>query len=70
MQLAPLPAIDKIQWDHAARSLSRWKRGSSSLYERLAAASSELPDGQQVTVTGPLKQTDAGYLLYVRLFEV
>jgi galactose oxidase len=69
VQLAPLPATDKIQWNHTAQTLKPLEEGEALAYERLAAASRNLPDGQQVTVTGPLKQTDAGYQLHVRLFR-
>ena len=69
LQLAPLAAADKIQWNHTAQTLKPLEEGEARAYERLAAASRNLPDGQQVTVTGPLKQTDAGYQLHVRLFR-
>ena len=39
-------------------------------YEKLAAASTGLRNGQQVSVTGPLKQTNEGYQLLVRLFQI
>jgi len=39
-------------------------------YERFAARVHELPAGQGVTVTGPLKKSDTGYLLEVRTFTV
>jgi hypothetical protein len=70
VQLAPLSATDKIQWNHTIRDRKPLEGGEALAYEKLAAASRDLPDGQQVTVTGPLKQTDAGYLLHVRLFEI
>jgi hypothetical protein len=69
LQLVPLVAADKIQWNHTAQTLKPLEEGEALAYERLAAASRSLPDGQQVTVTGPLKQTDAGYQLHVRLFR-
>jgi galactose oxidase len=69
VQLAPLPATDKIQWNHTAQTLKPLEEGEALAYAKLAAASRDLPDGQQVTVTGPLKQTDAGYQLHVRLFR-
>jgi hypothetical protein len=70
VQLAPLAAADKIQWNHTAQTLKPLEEGEALAYERLAATSRSLPDGQQVTVTGSLKQTDAGYQLHVRLFDV
>jgi hypothetical protein len=70
VQLAPLAAVDKIQWNHTAQTLKPLTEGEALAYERLAAASRDLADGQQVTVTGPLKQTDTRYQLHVRLFKV
>jgi galactose oxidase len=69
VQLAPLPATDKIQWNHTIRDRKPLEGDEALAYERLAAASRNLPDGQSVTVTGPLKQTDVGYQLHVRLFQ-
>ena len=69
VQLAPLPATDKIQWDHAAQTRKPLEGDEALAYERLAAASRNSPDGQRVTVTGPLRQTDVGYQLRVRLFQ-
>jgi hypothetical protein len=69
VQLAPLAAEDKIQWDHAAQTRRPLEEGEALAYERLAAAARDLADGQKVTVTGPLKQTDAGFQLHVRLFN-
>ena len=69
VQLTPLAAADKIQWDHAAQTRKPLEEGEALAYERLAAAARDLADGQPVTVTGPLKQTDAGFQLHVRLFN-
>lgn len=69
VQLAPLAAEDKIQWDHAAQTRRPLEEGEALAYERLAAAARDLAEGEQVTVTGPLKQTDAGSQLHVRLFN-
>jgi hypothetical protein len=69
VQLTPVTAEDKIQWNQPARTLKPLEAGEALAYERLAAASRSLPNGRQVTVTGPLKQTDAGYRLHVRLFR-
>ncbi len=68
VQLVPL-TTDKIQWDRAARSPEALKESEVRAYDELAAASKDFADGQQVTVTGPLKQTEAGYQLHVRVFE-
>jgi hypothetical protein len=70
VRLGPLAAADKIQWDRAAQTLKPLEEGEALAYERLAAASRDLADGQQVTVTGSLKQTDAGYQVHVRLFRL
>jgi len=67
--LGPLAAADKIQWNRAAGVPKPLEEAEALAYERLAAASRDLADGQQVSVTGPLKQTDAGYQLQVRLFD-
>jgi galactose oxidase len=67
--LVPLAAADKIQWNHITQTLRPLEEGEALAYERLAAASRSLPEGQHVTVTGPLKQTAVGYQLHVRLFR-
>jgi galactose oxidase len=69
IQLVPLAAEDRIQWNQPARTLKPLEEGEERAYERLAVASRNLPHRQQVTITGPLKQTDMGYRLHVRLFR-
>ena len=69
VQLAPLPATEKIQWNHTVRQCKPLEGDEALAYEKLAAASTRLSDGQQVTVTGPLKQTDTEYQLLIRLFD-
>jgi galactose oxidase len=69
VQLAPLAPEDKIQWDHAAQARQPLEEGEMLAYETLAAAARNLPDGRQLTITGPLKQTDTGAQLRVRLFR-
>jgi hypothetical protein len=69
VQLAPLLATDKIQWNHTIRDRKPLEGDEALAYEELAATSRGLPDGQQVTVTGPLKQTGAEHQLHVRLFR-
>jgi galactose oxidase len=69
VQFAPLAAADKIQWNHTAQTFKPLEGDEALAYERLTVASRGWPDGQQVTVTGPLKQTDVGYQLHVRLFR-
>jgi hypothetical protein len=46
------------------------KSEEADAYERLAAESGNLANTQRVRVTGPLKQTDDGYRLEVRLFTL
>jgi hypothetical protein len=70
VQLVPLAASGKIQWNHAIRERKPPEAEEAGAYERLAAASKGLPEGQQVAVTGPLQQTDAGYQLQVRQFQI
>jgi galactose oxidase len=70
VQLASLAAADKIQWDHSIRDRRPLEEGEALAFDRLVAASRGLEDALQVTVTGPLKLTDAGYQLHVRLFNV
>jgi hypothetical protein len=65
IQLVPLAPEDKVQWDHTARAPRPLQPGEASAYEQLASA----PRDGDVTVTGPLRQTDAGYRLEVRLFQ-
>ena len=69
LQLVPLTAADKIQWNHTTQTLKPLEEGEALAYERLATASKSLRAGQQVTITGPLTQTDVGYQLHIRLFR-
>jgi hypothetical protein len=59
-----------IQWNHLIRDRKPPERDEALAYEKLAAASTGLRNGQQVSVTGPLKQTNEGYQLLVRLFQI
>jgi galactose oxidase len=70
VQLAPLVPADKIQWDRTAGAPQQLAADEQGAYDRLAAKAPELALGQRVTVTGPLKKTDAGYHLEVRLFTL
>jgi hypothetical protein len=65
VQLWPL-SIDKVQWDRAAAAPQRPEQREIRAYDDLAAAG--LTDGADVTVTGPLTQTDSGHRLHVRVF--
>jgi galactose oxidase len=67
VQLVPL-ATDKIQRNRAAGAPNLPEESEVRAYDDLAVR--DLADGQQITVTGPLKQTDAGYQLHVRLWDV
>lgn len=70
VRLAPLPAGEKIKWDHTKRQRKPLEPDEALAYDRLVAASAGVPSGQPVSVTGPLKETDGGYELHVRLFQV
>lgn len=70
VQLAPLGATDKIQWNNATRTPKTVEAAEAIAYERLAAESQKFPHDQRVTVTGPLKLTDSGYQLEVRVSKV
>lgn len=65
VQLVPLAPEDKIQWDRTAGAPRPLEPDEASAYEQLASASR---DGE-VSVTGPLRQTDEGYRLEVRRFQ-
>ena len=66
VQLGPL-SIDKVQWDNERRAPSLPEESEARAYDELAAAA--LAGGAQITVTGPLTQTDSSYRLHVRAFE-
>jgi hypothetical protein len=70
VQLAPLPAKDKIQWNHSMRERKPLEGDEALAYEKLAALSAGSTAGQQVTITGPLKQIGADYELNVRLLRM
>jgi galactose oxidase len=70
VQLTPLAPADKIQWNRPAGTPKPLEPGEIVAYERLAAESRNVAGRRRVTVTGPLKLTDAGYRLEVRLFKV
>ena len=69
VQLAPLSKSDKIQWNHTVRDRKPLEADEALAYEKLAVALTSAPQGQQVTVTGPLGQTGVEYQLRVRLFN-
>jgi hypothetical protein len=74
VQLVPLEAADKVQWNHDARTRKPLEEEEALAYERLDAACRDLHDELQIRVTGPLKQVGTGshrgYQLCVRLFEI
>lgn len=70
VELAPITEADKIQLNRAAGAPKALEEGEERAYEKLVAIAGDLAVGPDVIVTGPLKQTDTGYQLHVRLFEV
>ena len=68
VELTPLIATDKVQWDAATGEGQPPRTEESEAYERLAAEARDRPDKPQLTVTGPLEQMDSRYRLEVRLF--
>jgi hypothetical protein len=65
VQLVPLDPGGKVQWDRAARTPQLALPNETSAY---AALSAEARSGGStiVTVTGPISQTNSGYVLQVR----
>jgi galactose oxidase len=68
VRLVPLTQAEKIQWNHTRRSSRQLEDDEASAFERLATASRQLTDDHVVTVTGPLRRTDAGHDVHVRRF--
>ena len=66
--LTPLGPGRKVQWDRVAASPEPLRESEATAYSMLLR-SSQRPHAGRVTVTGPLSQTQAGYLLQVRLVE-
>jgi hypothetical protein len=66
VQLGPL-SIDKVQTDRAVGAPQAPGQGELRAYDELAAAASA--GGAEVTVTGPLTQTDSRYRLHVRALQ-
>lgn len=64
--LVPLRATDKVQWDRATRTPEPASADELSAYTTLAAQVAAEAAAEFV-VTGPLRQTDSGYQLEVRL---
>jgi len=66
--LTPLRPEQKVQWDRAAASPEPLRDSEAGAYSTLLSTAPGT-DARRVTVTGPLSQTEAGYLLRVRLVE-
>jgi hypothetical protein len=69
VHLVPVRDGEKIQWDHNARTIKPLEPDEADAYERLNHALDDAPDGQTVTVTGPLTMTDRRFQLHVRRFS-
>jgi hypothetical protein len=65
VERAPLDPGDKIQWDRAAARPEPVTPSESAAHNTLTH-SSQAARTRQLTVTGPLLQTAAGYRLKVR----
>jgi len=68
VRLVAMVAADKIQWDNAAGAPKALDPQEAGAFASLAAQAGNLTPGRSVTVTGPLKETAAGFQLEVRLF--
>jgi galactose oxidase len=69
--LMPLRQDMKLQWDHQKRSVRDITSDERDAYQNLGERYQEIGGGYEPTrVTGPLTKTDAGWVLYVREFEV
>jgi hypothetical protein len=68
VELAPLVATDKIQWDRPLAAPKPVGPDEAAAYETLAAEATNSP-GRGFSVTGPLKQTNEKFRLEVRLFS-
>jgi galactose oxidase len=67
--LAPLLAKDRIQWNHLGGSRRPLLDLEATAYKELVALSQGHADSRDVTVTGPLTKTPAGFVLQVRKFQ-
>jgi hypothetical protein len=68
IRLGPLVAADVVQWDHTARTPAAPSDAELQAYDELAAQ--DLADGRTVKITGPLSETEVGFLLEVRSVAV
>jgi hypothetical protein len=69
VRLVPLTQAEKIQWDHTRRAPRPLEDDEASAFERLVAASRDSAEDHEMTVTGPLRRTDAGHDVHVRRFS-
>jgi hypothetical protein len=68
--LAPLHAADRVQWDHKSGKLRPFEAGEHAAYDILTDDVKRRGGAAQVTVTGPLKKADDGFVLQVRTFNL
>jgi hypothetical protein len=69
VELVPLEPGGKIQWDPAAQAPEAVEPAEAGAYDTLTGAARDV-GAKQLTVTGPLRLTGAGYQLQVRLVEL
>jgi galactose oxidase len=69
VRLARAAAEEKIQWNHAVRARKPLEKDELAAYDNLMGVAKASATGQRVTITGPLRQTEGGYELYVRLLH-
>jgi hypothetical protein len=67
--LAPLQQADKIQIDQDKGVANPLPLEEAQAYADLAARAAVQTEGASYSVTGPIKQTHAGYLMNVRTFQ-
>jgi hypothetical protein len=65
VQLTPLNPASKVQWDRAARTPQPALPNETAAYPALTTEA-DGEGGKIVTVTGPISQTNSGYVLQVR----
>jgi galactose oxidase len=68
VQLVAMVAADKIPWDNSVGAPKALDPQEAGAFASLSAQVANLTPGKTVTVTGPLKETAAGFQLEVRLF--
>jgi galactose oxidase len=69
VKLGPLHAVDRIQWDYVERVSQPVHTDEQDAYRRLEDIVVTSPTSLEVTVTGPLIQTESEYELEVRRFS-